>query len=193
MHTHTHIHGLKSNRHIAVIPTVFVFYCCATNYCKVSVKYEFVFSQFPCIRGWNLAGLGPLLRIPVAATHVSPGCFPLWTWTCLANSCKDFVGKNQSRLVVGTSSPLSCWFSAEDGAVPRGPVAFPHTWQPSFQAQQEKFSLWSVQTESCTVSQIHHLCHTIEPNQASTCSATFVIMSCLQASCNSTYTRAGRR
>lgn len=83
-HKHTNAYCSKSNHHISVIPIVCVFYCYGTNYCKLSVlRYEFIFSQFLCIRDWSLADLCLLFGIPIASTHVSLGCFPFWTWPCL--------------------------------------------------------------------------------------------------------------
>lgn len=202
-HKHMNAGCSKSNHHISVIPTVCVFYCCGTNYRKLSVRYEFIFSQFLCIRDWRLADLCLLFGIPIASARVSLGCFPFWTWPCLASSC----------CCRQKSVPFSC-----TNELPVVLLVFSRGYSESLEATRHSFALWlSLTTWQLTSSSpageiltlgcagwvlysvtnskglSHHLCHTIEPNQESTYSATFVIVSCLQASHNSTHTGAERR
>ena len=89
-HTCTHTYIVQNPIiHISVISTVFIFYCCETNYHKLSnvKQHEFISSQSLCIRSLSTTNLGLLLRISRAAINRSTGLFSFWTWRCLSSSC----------------------------------------------------------------------------------------------------------
>lgn len=160
------------------------------------------FSQFLCIRDWSLPDLCLLFGIPIASAHVSLGCFPFWTWPCLASSCScrqksvPFSCTNElpillvfsrgySESLEATRHSFAQWLSLT-------------TWQlttssPAGEILALVCSGWVLDSVTNSKGLSHHLCHTIEPNQESTYSATFVLVSCLQASHNSTHTGAERR